>query len=133
LPFDSREIPKEDKIKLAKYVDKNIAKGFYKDYLFSLEPKYHRLSYLPIITESKASKEWKELLGVARSQFAYIRRSRDLNYKVPYTITGIQEEWDAYAKSTLWPYIRKNGSNTFRNEIELLGGVDLLRTLIADG
>lgn len=133
LPLGEREIAREDKIKLAKYVDKHFAKGFYRDFLFSLEPKYHRLSYLPIITKSKAAKEWKELLGVARGQFAYIRRSRELDYNVPYTITGIQDEWDDYAKNALWPYIKKNGSETFRNEIELLGGVDLLRTLIADG
>jgi hypothetical protein len=134
-PFDndSRTISKEHKISLAKWVDKNFAKGFYKDFLFSLEPKYRRLRVLPIINKGGAKDEWAEIFQAADSQFRLIQESRDRNYNVPYTITGVQESWDDYAKNTLYPYLQKNASDTFKKELELLGGVDLLRTLIADG
>lgn len=130
LPDGQREIDRQHKLDIARYVDKNFAPGFYKDYLFSIQPKFQRIRVLPIITKSKAKDEWSELMQAAGGQYALIKRAREGT--VNYTITGIQDGWDDYAKNTLYPYIQENSSETFRNELELLGGVDFLRTLIAD-
>ena len=132
-PTEDGTVSKEHKIQIAKWVNKHHAPGFYKDFLFSLEPKYRRLRVLPVVTKSKASKTWREIFQAAESQFRLIERSRANNYNVPYTITGVQDSWDDYAKNTLYPYLRKNASETFKKELELLGGVDLLRTMITDG
>jgi hypothetical protein len=135
LPQGQREIDKAWKIKLAKYVNNNFADGFYKDFLYSTEPKYRRVSVLPVVTQSPAKKEWFDLLKTANVEYGYIAAARDAyarNRDPGYTITSVQDGWDDYAKHTLYPYFEESGSADFKKELEMLGGVDFLRTLIAD-
>ena len=134
LPQGQRELSKKAKIDLAKYVDK-FAPGFYKDYLFSIQPKYRRISYLPFITKSPAKKEWVDLLTTANAEFGYIASARAAYEKGKdpgYTITGVQDSWKDYVRTTLYPYFQRRGSEDFQKELEMLGGEDFLRTLIDD-
>jgi hypothetical protein len=130
LPEGQREIDAKYRNTLARWVDKTYIPGFYKDFLFSEQPKYRRISVLPVATKGKTSKEWTELLTTANKQYGYILAVRD--GKADYTITSVKDNWSDYAVNDLYPYLKENASPLFVKEIELMGGQDFLRTLIED-
>lgn len=123
LPMGQRSVEEETRRAAAKFVDKHFAPGFYKDFLFAERPKYQRLQVLPIVSKSRYAKDWTEIFQVANQA----NKARTEGQK-----TLIDDAWDEYSRTHLLPWIEEEKPKGFKKELELLGGLDLLQTLIGD-
>jgi hypothetical protein len=65
LPIGGRKFPKDYEGKLAQWVDRNKAPGFYKDWLFSKQPLARRLQQFKVIQNSPNREAWDILLRKA--------------------------------------------------------------------
>lgn len=121
LPFGQRSIDSKTRRAIARHVDRYFVQGFQKDFIFSEKPKYQRLQVLPVVTKSRYAKDWNEIFQVANQANSALVEGQ---------ITKVQEAWDEYARTSLIPWIQTDKPEGFQREIKLLGGLDLLQTLI---
>jgi hypothetical protein len=91
--LQGQNMPKGQKLALAKYVDRYYVHGFLKDFLFAQKPLYQRLQLTSIVQESKYKTQWNDLFHVAQGY------ARLLQGDTGYSHTSVNAVWKVYVKS----------------------------------
>jgi hypothetical protein len=107
-------VPSGYKLVLAKDIDKKIAPGFLKDFLFSKKPIYERLPLMSVVRDSKYKTEWHDLLSLASVYGRYLKSDE-------YSKTSTRASWRAYLKSPGFLEEFQQTPRGFRDEIRDFG------------
>lgn len=120
MPPGDRRFPPGHELNLAKYVDRNFAPGFYKDWLFSREPLVIRLQRFTPIQKSRFAGVWRDVLAAAASYASYLRSD-------DYDKTLVRDLWRDYVRGSLQPWA--DSQPGFRDEMQMYGPDVLFRLL----
>jgi hypothetical protein len=122
MPQGERTFPPGYEVELARWVDRNKAQGFYKDWLFSKQPLARRLQQFKVVQKSKNRADWDALLARA-APFASALAADDVDKG------AARDIWHDYVDSTLIPWVESNPK--FREELSDFGPSLLYRLIDA--
>jgi len=121
LHLQGSNMPRGQKLALAKWIDRYYVPGFLKDFYFAQKPLFQRLQLTTLVQQSKNQTQWHDLFNVAAGYAKFLVSDT-------YSHTSVRAGWRSYVKSPAFQSWL-DATPGFRKELDRFGP-DLLNGLI---